>query len=387
MARQPEGWRIHRPPGRKTYLVRFTHNGARVERSTGAQDPGIASEAAARIYADHVQREPKRITVVKRGESPPLEDLVASWLSSDSTIGRRTVKTWTDYGRRWRSWWESLVHITDVTCEDYRNERLRQVMADTVRKELGALRRFLQWCTDQGYLQRKINVPFVPKKATGTRHPVRRRVAAPELSPEEIEAWLALLPEWSRLPRGEKKLTIPRHPVKARFVVAYETGLRPTFLDDLSVPEHYRKGAGHLRILLEVDKNQFQREVPLSKRAREALDAVCPESGLIFGKHNYRNYARKAALKVLPRQKADVFTTAHLRSARATHVLESTGNIPGTMHLFGWKKVDTATKYTRSSQRAAEDTVRVMEKLAERAASPPIDSGGSGSQNSGGGRP
>lgn len=357
MARYSEGWRIHRPPGRKTYLVRFTHNGRRVERSTGRQDPEEAAKEAAKVYADHVQREPPKRAPVRRGDSPALEKLVALWLASDSTIAPRTVPIWTVYGGHWRQRWETLVDVTDSACEEYRNERLRSVLARTVRKELGALRRFLGWCKDHGYLGRVVAVPFVPKRATGTKFEKRRRAAAPELSPDQVEALIEALPEWA----VQNKANARPYAVRARFLVGYETGLRPTFLDDLSCPEHYRRGERYLRISVDVDKNRMQRAVPLSEAARSALDAVCPDIGPIFGKHDYRLHIQRAAFKVLPRAAAEVFTGTHFRSAQATHTLETTGNIPGSMHLFGWSRVDTASKYTRASKRAAEDTIRARE--------------------------
>jgi len=375
MARTPEGWRIRKEKGRETYTVRFTHNGRRVERSTGCTDPEEAAKAAARVYADFVQREPVRRRTVRRGDSPPLAELVALWLAADSTISPRTVPIWTIYGGHWCAKWESLVHVTEATCEEYRNERLRVVLATTVRKELGALRRFLAWCRAHGYLHRDVNVPFVPQKATGKRFEKRRRVSAPELSPEQIEAILAELPEWSR----SRKRDVPPFPIRARFIVAYETGLRPSFLDVMSVPEHYTRGARSIRIWAEHDKNRLQRDVPLTARARAALDAVCPRSGLVFGRHDYRPALRAAARKALPRTVATAFCGAHFRSAAATHVLEATGNIPGVMHLFGWVQVGTATKYTRASKRAAEDTVRALEQFRGQCS----DSGGTARSKAG----
>lgn len=358
MARHAEGWKIHCPEGRTIYLVRFTHNGARVERSTGASDPREAAKAAALIYSDHIQRNPGKRARVRRGDSPPLEDCVAAWLSADSTIAKRTVPVWTGYGRLWCTRWPTLADVTTATSTDYRNDRLRLVIAATVRKELGALRRFLGWCSAQGYLgERQVEVPNVPKKATGTRDPRRHRTTAPEVSPEQIERALAALPEWA----AKLKKNSPKYPVRARFIVAYETGLRPTFLDELSAPEHYRKGEPAIRIQTEFDKNRFEREVPLTERAREALDAICPDVGPIFGKHDYRAHIRRAAFAALPRSAAEVFTGAHFRSASATHSLEETGNIPGTMHRFGWKLVSTASKYTKASHRAAAAVVAALD--------------------------
>jgi hypothetical protein len=64
-------------------------------------------------------------------------------------------------------------------------------------------------------------------------------------------------------------------------MVAFETTLRPSTLNALSVPEHYTRGASTLAITDSIDKARFGREVPLSEDARAALDAVIPEAGLI----------------------------------------------------------------------------------------------------------
>ena len=349
MARHPEGWRLRLPEGRTVYVVRFTHNGRTHDRSTGTDDPREAAKAAARIYAEHVQKEPGKRRVVRRGDSPPLEELVATWLESDSTLDPSTVDTWTVYGRLWAARWEQTSDLIEVETERYRNDRLRSVLASTVRKELTALRRFIRWLMSHGYLGREVQVPGVPTTATGTRYARPSRQSAPELTPDECRAIIAALPEWS----SSKKLRV-QYPIRARFLVGYETGLRPETLDVLSVPEHYHRGATRIRLTDEVDKNRWGRELPLTTAARAALDAVCPDAGLIFGKHDYRERLDEAARKVLPAATADRFAGAHFRSAFITHVLEKTGNLAGTQYLAGHKQATTTGKYARPSLRAAE---------------------------------
>lgn len=351
MARLAEGYRLRKPPGHETYLVRFRVAGQRRELSTGASDPVEAEKAAQRIYADHVQRVGARpaLRIVRRGDAPPLDDLISTWLATDATLDPDTAEVWETYGRHWLDHWETLPDVTDITATDYRNARLRKVQGTTVRKELGALRRFLAWCHDRGHLPREVNVPGVPAKTTGTKHKQRRRVAAPDLSPAQIEAFLSALPEWSESRR------VARFAIRARFRVQYETGLRPSTIDGLSVPEHYSPGASSLRITPEIDKTRSAREVPLTVAARAALDAVCPpKGGLLFGGHDYREHVEKAAKEALPRAVAAVFTGAHLRSARITHLLESTGNVAGVQHLAGHADTRSTSRYLRPSFRAAE---------------------------------
>lgn len=352
MARIAEGWRLRLPKGRKVYIVRFTHNGETIDRSTGQEDPREAARTAATIYAEHVQREPERVRLPRGSDSASLEELVAAWLEQDSTIDEDTVATWTCYGRHWNERWTKLGDVTEASAERYRNERLREVLASTVRKELSALRHFLRWAASQGHLRRKVEIPGVPSKATGTKFATRRREAAPELTPAQVRVFLAALPAWSTSKRVEP------FPIQARFVVAYETSLRPGALDRLSVPEHYSKGSKALRLSADLDKSRWAREVPLSPKARKALDAVCPPSGLIFGKHDYREHVEAAALKALPRAVADRFCGAHLRSARITHALEKSRNLAGVQFLAGHRQAKTTGGYVRASYRAAEDVLK-----------------------------
>lgn len=351
MARHAEGWRLRKPEGHETYLVRFRVAGQRRELTTGSSDPLEAQKAAERIYAHEVQKAgaQRKLRIVRRGDATPLDDLISTWLATDSTLDPDTAEVWETYGRHWIDHWETIADITDVTATDYRNARLRKVQGTTVRKELGALRRFLKWCEDRGHLPRAVNVPGVSSKTTGTKHSQRRRVAAPDLSPEQIENLIAALPEWSESKR------VARFPIRARFRVQYETGLRPSTISALSVPEHYSPGATSIRIDAAIDKTRSAREVPLTTAAREALDAVCPpKGGIIFGGHDYREHLEKAAKEALPKAAADIFTGAHLRSARLTHLLEKTGNVAGVQHLAGHADTRSTSRYLRPTFRAAE---------------------------------
>ena len=349
MARHPEGWRLRKPKGRETYSVYFRAGGERIERSTGTGDPIEAARAAERIYADAIQRAgqaPRK--VVRRGDAQPLDELISQWLAGDSTLDPDTAKVWETYGRHWLDHWPTLADVTDITCEDYRNKRLRKVTSTTVRKELGALRRFLRWAHSRGHLPREVNVPGVSTKATGVRHSQRRRVEAPDLSPEQIAAFLDALPEWS----ASKK--VDRFPIRARFIVQYETGLRPSTISALRVPEHWHPGSAVLVITPEIDKIRHPRTVPLTAAAVASLAAVAPAEGLVFGDHDYRDHVALAARAALPAAVAAVFTGAHLRSARLTHLLERTGNVAGVQHLAGHRDTRSTARYMRPTFRAAQ---------------------------------
>jgi integrase len=245
---------------------------------------------------------------------------------------------------------ETLDAITPASIVTYGRIRLGKVKRATLKKERSTLRRFLTWCEEQGYVDQAPQLPTLPARAIGTPHPQRRRGRATEITVEETRALIDALPMWSS-PRNAALF-----PVKPRFVVAYETSLRPSTLDALSVPEHYTRGASALTITDEIDKARFGREVPLSAEARAALDAVIPKAGLIFGKHDYRPQLKKAAEKALPPHRAATFAAYDLRHGRLTQLAE-TGNLPGLAHLAGHRRVSTTALYVRSTRRAAESVL------------------------------
>lgn len=351
MGRANRGWKIRqRAPGH-AFAVRFWINGREIERSTGTSDAVEAAREAARIYASEVQREPRR--KLRRLSEFELEELVAAWLVAISaTHDPGTCATWELYATtHWMPHFGALHHVNEAMCAEYMRSRLRKVLATTVRKELSSLRSFLEWAKQGGYLP-AIEVSGPPRRATGTPYEKRRRSAAIEISPEECWALIDALPEWS----SSRK--VDRFPIRARFVVGYETGLRPSALDGLTAPEHYRRGSSTITLTAELDKSRWGRELPLSKAARDALDAICPAEGLIFGAHDYRPRLRAAALSALPRERAQKFCGAHLRSAMVTHALEETGNLPGVQHMAGHKMTSTTALYVRPSLRAALEVVR-----------------------------
>ncbi len=251
----------------------------------------------------------------------------------------------------------SLLDVTTDSVVEYQTARLRQVMAATVRKELATLRGLLRYAHAKGKIGLVPEVRTLPR-SKGTRYEKPRRVAADELSPEEVRALIAALPEESRA-----RLDQPAFPVRDRFVVAYETGLRPSFLDALSVPENYTRGQAYLRIPTEHDKTGDARTVPITPKAQAALDRWAPRRGIIFGAHDYRDAIRKAALVALSEDKAMRFCGAHLRSAMITHALERTRNVPGVQRLVGHRQLATTSRYLRASDRAARAVIDALSEL------------------------
>jgi integrase len=260
-----------------------------------------------------------------------------------NTVDKGTLETYRYHaGHLVRFFADKPGGISKASIADYARSRLGQVKRETVKKERSTLRVFLSWCQEQGHLTRFPEFPPLPKRALGT--PSRPPRKPTVVDPDEARAIVAQMPRWSS-PRG----TGEAFPVRGRFVVAHETGLRPSTLNGLSVPEHYQKGAAVLLVTDDIDKARFGRELPLTTRARVALDEVCPVKGLIFGDHDYRYQieaaVRKAVEKgLLPADKGRTFSAYDLRHSRATE-WAGTGDLMGTAYLLGHKQVTTTNRY------------------------------------------
>jgi hypothetical protein len=188
---------------------------------------------AAKLYADyHANTARRRLKANDPGA--PILEVGALWLAEiEPEVDPGTLGTLMGYVRHFQRFFEMMGRITDAACLAYMRERLSRVKRQTIKKELGALRRFVRWATEHGLFTRAPVVPSLPPRAPGTPFEKRRRGKATPLTPEEVEAIIAALPEWS----SSKK--VARFPVRARFRLMWETALRPSTIDQLSVPENY----------------------------------------------------------------------------------------------------------------------------------------------------
>lgn len=349
MAGRASGYTVRWRGTRHGYTVRFRIDGHRRELATGVREKGRKAEAERRgreIFAEHVKGIGQRPKVPKSRD--PLEEVVEKWIEQ-LPLRPVTIVTYGKYASYWTDRWRTLGELTAPTIARYCRARLRVAKGKSVGSEMSALRRFLAWCVEGELLTEAPEVPRV-RKDEGARYVHRRRVAAPEYTPTEIRKLIDLLPEVSNREGW---------PIRARAIVAYETGLRPATLDVLRTPEHYSKKGKVLRLPDEADKEAFGREVTLTPGARKALDRVCPDVGLIFGKHRLDPYLRKAAKKALSPDKALVFTGQHFRSACLTHMLEAGAPLPGAQWLAGHRHVSTTARYVRASFRAGAEATRV----------------------------
>jgi integrase len=356
MGRRAQG-PTYRPVG-GIWTIRFRHGGHRQEYSTGVKvEPGeerespAAATAGGKIYADVIAgKRPARSSVATprhRLNAEGFAALLDDWIES-LPVREITREQYRTYSGQWLREWSTWPTEPEIAA--YTRRRLREVTRKSVVNELSALRNFSTWAVETGELAEPLIVPRVPKSTLGKAYAVRRRTRAPELSETEIEALLAALPERSGMAGTARGLQFP---VRDRFVVMWDTTLRPETLDQLSVPEHWAPGEVVLRVTAAIDKEGAGRDVPLTRRALAALARVAPASGLIFGAHRYDRFLRAAAMAVLPPSKAAIFTGQHIRSAAITRALERSGNLPGTMYLAGHAHASTTSRYVRPTQRAA----------------------------------
>lgn len=362
------GWALRPQVGNRIITVRLWINGRESERSTGTRDRGEALTEGEKIFAQEVikaSHAPKLPARRRVRDDAQLPSLFADWLAYlETTHAPKTLEIWELYVKnRWIPWFGGPTAapsaITHEACEAYMRKRLIEVRATSVKKELAALRSFVSYLGQIGLAggDPAATVPRLPKRAAGVAYGKRRRVAAPHLSPDQVRALLRKLPEWSSEANGAERFM-----VRARFLVQYETSLRPSLFDRIRTPEHYKAGMARLRITPDIDKAKYGRDVPLTRRARRILDYVIRKLGPgyvgpIFDAHDYRNHIARAAKAVLPEELASVFCAAHLRSARITHLLEQGANVVGTQFLAGHKQLSTTSRYVKPSFRAAEDAL------------------------------
>jgi len=230
MARKPEGFTLHRDKRTRSWIVRFTHNGKRYKRSTRECDRGSAQKIASEIVGAVTQG--GAVSVV-RASSVDIDVLVGQYLVDVSAeLAPETVATYQCYFvNNFAPRFDSLGSITSSAMQDYSRARLRQVKRGTVCKELSAMRGFLRWCLDRGYIS---DIPVIkdpPARSTGTTACDKVRV---DLNNDRATKLITALPQWSKR---------TRYPVRDLILFIWETALRRKTVQRLRCPEHWQPGA------------------------------------------------------------------------------------------------------------------------------------------------
>jgi integrase len=330
MARSPEGWKLKWVNG--IAHVRFTHERHRYDISTKAREAGPAKKAAAQIYADVISGRMKRAAsgaLVK--PTTELAVLGEEWLEDIAPeLAEDGDRVYETYIRHWCDVMPTIGSVTPARIGDYQRSRLKSVTRGSVDKELTAFRRFLRWCVEKEIIRALPDFPAMGKKSLGTPAQGVRKAPTSVLIPEEVESVLA----WSK-----------QDPF---FVACWETGLRP--ISTLSRLRREDLTPFGLVIRPECDKNGWGRTVPLSKRAREALEA-----GLPFGKRARLKRFKRACEKALGRRDVTIYDLKH---ARATLWVDSGMPLGGVSFLLGVSIETLVNRYAHSSRRAAEQVLR-----------------------------
>ena len=162
-----------------------------------------------------------------------------------------------------------------------------------------------------------------------------------------MDAIIAHLPEVTR--KG--------HPVRDFVTFVRETSLRPSTVFGLQAPHDYEPGAPLLRIRDENDKARFGRDVPITDRARAAIDARFPCDGIIFPEFDCRDALRRAGRAAgISAHRASRLSIYDFRHGRGTE-WGTTGNLIGIAYLMGHKHVTTTKEYLHSNLEEAQSVL------------------------------
>lgn len=247
-------------------------------------------------------------------------------------------------------YFRKLENMTELGITDYIGHRLQHVKAKTARKELSTIRQFMAWCYHPAkVLPERVFVPPMPKGAVGVAVDSVRQVKV-VMTREQVDRLLAKVPE-----RGRGGF-----PTLAYVLVMAETGLRRASMWRLTAPVHYHRGASHLTITPEMNKARKTSVLPLSLRAREALDAVCPESGPIFGRRDVREALKRASTGIgLPPHLEGRVSTHDLRHSFATDLLNRGASLIGVQGLMLHSHISSTAPYAHTTLAAAEAALAV----------------------------
>jgi site-specific recombinase XerD len=347
MARQAEGWKLVLPRGRTTYCVRFRWQGVRHFLGTGRADLSEASAEAARLYAETVSG--RKVEQQVSGDlDRTVAEFVAHYAATHTGGTADTVEMY--FAAHFTPFFRSVERFTAPMYADYIALRIGEVTRVTLRKELSALRQFREWLGTRG-----VHVAEVPRLAKqghpGVRHKNARKQKATIIRPAEAKRILLAMPLRSRRTGAW---------VRPLFTVLWETGLRPITVLRLEAGIHYTRGARKLFVSREIDKEQFERHVPLTDAARRALDRAFPKSGegrLFHAAEESLRFSLAAAVAQagLTARKIGVYDFKH---SRISH--DANGGLPlaGIAHLVGHTNISTTARYVTTGEDAARAVLK-----------------------------
>ena len=258
--------------------------------------------------------------------------------------------------------WNNVKDITTRELARYQSERLKMVTLATVKKELSTLRQVLKFCHETGELGEVPQFPKSPRKSNGTRAKGGARGYTEGFSAEHARALIQMLPEKSRESHGEK------WPLRGFYELMFETGQRPGMIEGIRYGTHWRGGDSHILITGDIDKNRWERTIPISSKAVSALESVTPKAdGRMFRHLGFTHSLRAAALNAgVPRHIAKRVHSYDIRHARITELVNETGKITGVGYLVGHKQMTTTNRYSHAQKEQGAEVVGLMGEKNER---------------------
>ncbi len=292
----------------------------------------------------------KKALVVRRGYGATIME----WASDEAVRP--------DGSKRWRS--DSRTPLERVIADDgpadFLGWRLTRVRRKSMRKEKSNLVQFLTWAKAHGYLATVPRVELPDGK--GVAALTNGRGVHIRLTPLLAAQLVAVMPEMSS---RVSRINAQPFLVRPMFEFMNETGLREATIERLEVPRNWAPGRTSLTLDNDDDKAAYGRELHLPKGALAILNKYAPESGHIFGHHDWRRFVKDAAAIVFEKdpQIAKLFGGYHFRHFVGTFLANRAGtNLAAASFVMGHTDLSTTSIYVH----ADEDAARALLKSTER---------------------
>lgn len=348
--------------------------------TASARDVRAIEAAAAAKYAELVAG--RVLEVGPRARimtSHTLHELFALWLVEAEKLWPKSYKTrisqlgsveaWADEAPRFKGDKRAPIErlADDAGPSQFAADRLGECLRGTVSGELSNLYAFFDWAVRERHLASAPARPKLPRGAHGKRVGPQRAQPV-DITEQDALAMFAVMPEWSAQGgstkgRGPESKGAMR--VRDVFRLSWELALRPGIAQKIAVPRHYVCGQDYVWITRDIDKIGLERRIPLTAVAREILERCAPESGRIFGVHSLTYQIKRAALLVLPPEKARQFARYDFRHGRAVHIYDVTGDLLGLQRMLGQLQATTTNRYVRTREAHTTRVIAAMD--AERA--------------------
>ena len=358
----------------KWWRLRFTHEGTRHDFKT-AVIPADDLARATRWKADRLDwvYSGQWKNEVQTGNDPTakLSEVAAAYLAEKSggEITERTANLRKIHLRvHLLPRFKRLCDVTRGALASYQSERLKRVRYSTVQKELSTLMQVLKFAEIKSWIGQIPRFPDRPHKSLGTK-----AKQAPSGWTKGFTAATArqLIPHLPDLCRKNRK-SGEQWPLRPYFALMFETALRPGFWDGFRVGTHWHPGQRHLDVTEDVDKNRWERKVPLSPHACELLEGCyhaeihrlgqLRNGGQLVRTLDYRTSLRQAARAAgIPEHIASRVKAYDMRHARTTELMDqSGGRTLGVGFLVGHKQASTTNRYSHADEKQAAEVVDLV---------------------------